>query len=191
MSDVIRLTTPLSEEQARSLKIGDRVLLNGAVYTGRDAAHKRLVALIEQGRELPFDIEGQVIYYVGPTPARPGQVIGSAGPTTSGRMDRYAPILIEKGLRGMIGKGFRADAVRHAMQSYGAVYFGAIGGCAAAISERIKSAEIVAYEDLGTEAIRRIEVEDFTVVVVNDTHGGDLYREGMEQYGRRPEGIAG
>jgi fumarate hydratase subunit beta len=189
MSDVIKLTTPLTEEQMRWLKIGDRVLLSGVVYTGRDAAHKRLVDLIDKGEELPFDIEGQVIYYVGPTPAKPGQVIGSAGPTTSGRMDKYAPILHERGLRATIGKGFRAQPVRDAMRKYGAVYFGAIGGCAAAISERIKSAEVVAYPDLGTEAIRRLVVEDFAVVVVNDAHGRDLYLQGMEQYTRVPVGI--
>ena len=189
MPDAIRLTAPISEEQARSLRAGDQVILNGVIYTGRDAAHKRLVELIAQGKDLPIDLEGQIIYHVGPTPAKPGQVIGSAGPTTSGRMDKYAPILIERGLRGMIGKGFRAQPVRDAMREYGAVYFGAIGGCAAAIAQRIKSAEIVAYEDLGTEAIRKLVVEDLPVVVVNDTHGSDLYREAMDRYARVPEGI--
>jgi fumarate hydratase subunit beta len=190
MSDAIKLTTPLTEAQVRSLKIGDRVLLNGVVYTGRDAAHKRLVELIEQGMDLPFDLDGQVIYYVGPTPAKPGQAIGSAGPTTSGRMDKYAPILHQRGLRATIGKGFRAQPVRDAMQKYGAVYFGAIGGCAVVISECIKSAEVVAYPELGPEAIRRVEVEDFALVVVNDSHGGDLYLEGMKRYERVPQGLA-
>jgi len=182
MNDAVRLTTPISEEVARRLKAGDRVLLSGVVYTGRDAAHKRLFELLEAGEELPVDLRGQVIYYVGPTPARPGRVIGSAGPTTSGRMDAYAPALIACGLRGMIGKGLRSQAVIDAMKQHGAVYFGATGGAAALLARRITACEIVAYEDLGPEAIRRLVVEDFPVIVVNDAHGGDFYREGVARY---------
>jgi fumarate hydratase subunit beta len=184
MDEPIRLTTPLTEEVARSLKAGDRVLLSGVIYTGRDAAHKRLFDLLRAGKELPVDLRDQVIYYVGPTPAKPGRVIGSAGPTTSGRMDAYAPLLISQGLRGMIGKGLRNQAVIDAMKEYGAVYFGATGGAAALLARRIKSAEIVAYEELGPEAIRRLVVEDFPVIVVNDSHGGDFYREGVKKYER-------
>jgi fumarate hydratase subunit beta len=182
MSEEIRLTTPLDEQTVRSLRIGDKVLLSGVLYTGRDSAHKRLVELIEQGKELPIEIDGQVIYYVGPTPPKPGQVIGSAGPTTSGRMDKYAPILMERGLRGTIGKGFRSPEVKEAMKRFGAVYFGAIGGAGVSLAKKITTAEVVAYEDLGTEAIRRLTVEDFPVVVVNDTHGGDLYIDGMKEF---------
>ena len=184
MNDAIRLTTPISEETARGLKAGDRVLLSGVVYTGRDAAHKRLFELLQAGEDLPVDLRGQVIYYVGPTPARPGQVIGSAGPTTSGRMDAYAPALIASGLRGMIGKGLRSQAVIDAMKQHGAVYFGATGGAAALLARRITACEIVAYEDLGPEAIRRLVVQDFPVIVVNDAHGGDFYREGVQRYAR-------
>lgn len=184
MSEVKRLTTPLSEEDVRGLHAGDMVLLSGVIYTGRDAAHKRLFDLLQQGKELPVDLRGQVIYYVGPTPARPGQVIGSAGPTTSGRMDAYTPTLIAYGLRGMIGKGLRNQGVTDAMKEHGAVYFGATGGAAALLARRIVSCEIVAYEDLGTEAIRRLVVEDFPVIVVNDAHGGDFYREGVKSYER-------
>jgi fumarate hydratase subunit beta len=182
MSDEKRLTTPLDEKTVRSLRIGDKVLLSGVLYTGRDSAHKRLVELIKQGKDLPIEIDGQVIYYVGPTPAKPGQAIGSAGPTTSGRMDKYAPILMELGLRGTIGKGFRSAEVKTAMKRFGAVYFGAIGGAGVSLAKKITTAEVVAYEDLGTEAIRRITVEDFPVVVVNDTEGGDLYVDGMKEF---------
>lgn len=177
-----RITTPLTPEVIQDLQIGDKVLLSGGIYTARDAAHARLVKLLDEGKELPFDIEGQVIYYAGPTPAKPGKVIGSAGPTTSYRMDPYAPRLIERGLRGMIGKGSRAPEVREAMQQHSAVYFAAVGGAAALIAERIKAAELVAYEDLGAEAIRKLTVEDFPVIVVNDIHGGDLYEEGQRPY---------
>lgn len=176
IEEAIRITTPLSEDDARRLREGDRVLLSGVVYTGRDAAHKRLFDLLQRGEDLPVDLRGQVIYYVGPTPTRPGQVIGSAGPTTSGRMDAYAPALIAYGLRGMIGKGMRGPAVIEAMKEHGAVYFAATGGAAALLARRIVSCEIVAYEDLGTEAIRRLIVEDFPVIVANDAHGGDVYR---------------
>ena len=175
MSDIIKLHTPLTDEDVIALHAGDRVLLSGVIYTGRDAAHKRLFDLLQEGEELPIDLHGQVIYYVGPTPAKPGRVIGSAGPTTSGRMDAYAPALIANGLKGMIGKGQRNQAVRDAMEVYKAVYFGATGGAAALLARCIKKAEVVAYEDLGTEAIRRLEVEDFPVIVINDAHGADLY----------------
>ncbi len=184
MTEPIRLKTPLSDQDLAGLKSGDRVLLNGVIYTGRDAAHKRLCDLVKAGRDLPFDIRGQVIYFVGPTPAKPGQVFGSAGPTTSYRMDAYSPSLIEKGLKGMIGKGMRAAAVKEAMIKHKAVYFAATGGAGALLAKRIKKADVVAYEDLGTEAIRRIEVEDFPVVVVNDIHGNDLYVEGEKKYRR-------
>ena len=182
MSKEISLTTPLSIQDVEKLNIGDKVLLSGVLYTGRDAAHKRLFDLIADGKELPIDIQGQVIYYVGPTPAKPGKPIGSAGPTTSYRMDSFAPKLIELGLKGMIGKGNRSQAVIDAMMQYKAVYFGATGGAGALIAKRIKKAEIVAYPDLGPEAIRRLEVEDFPVTVVNDTKGNDLYVEGIKRY---------
>ena len=182
MSKEIRLTTPLSTQDVEKLNIGDKVLLSGVLYTGRDAAHKRLLDLIADAKELPIDIQGQVIYYVGPTPAKPGKPIGSAGPTTSYRMDSFAPKLIELGLKGMIGKGNRSQAVIDAMKQYKAVYFGATGGAGALIAKRIKKAEIVAYPDLGPEAIRRLEVEDFPVTVVNDTKGNDLYVEGIKRY---------
>ena len=184
MAETIRLTTPLSDEDVTKLKIGDKVLLNGVIYTGRDAAHKSLVELLDQDQDLPIDIQGQVIYYVGPSPAKPGKPIGSAGPTTSYRMDPYAPKLIAKGLKGMIGKGPRGETVAESMKRYKSVYFGAVGGAAALIAKAIKDAEVVAYEDLGTEAIRRLEVEDFPVIVAQDAHGGDLYQEGKKQYQR-------
>jgi len=175
-----KLTTPLSDEDVSKLKSGDIVYLSGVMYTARDAAHKRLVDLILSGEELPFDVKGTVIYYVGPTPPKPGNPIGSAGPTTSYRMDPYAPILIEHGLKGMIGKGKRNEAVKDACKKYKAVYFGATGGAAALIAKAIKKAEVIAYPELGPEAVRRIEVEDFPVVVVNDTYGNDLYEEGRK-----------
>lgn len=184
MDEPIRLTTPLSEEDVRKLRAGDQVLLSGVIYTGRDAAHKRFIDLLNEGKELPVDLRGQIIYYVGPTPAKPGKVIGSAGPTTSGRMDAYTPKLIEYGLRGMIGKGLRNQAVIDALKEHSAVYFGATGGAAALLARKITSCEIVAYEDLGTEAVRKLTVEDFPLVVVNDAHGGDYYREGVKSYER-------
>ncbi|WP_457560885.1 Fe-S-containing hydro-lyase [Caminibacter sp.] len=177
-----KLTTPLKTEDVEKLKAGDIVYLTGILYTARDAAHKRLVDLINEGKELPFPIEGAVIYYVGPTPPKPGEVIGSAGPTTSYRMDPYAPILIEKGLKGMIGKGKRNEAVKEACKKHKAVYFGAVGGAAALIAKAIKSAEVIAYPELGPEAIRKLEVEDFPVVVVNDTYGNDLYEMGRKEW---------
>jgi fumarate hydratase subunit beta len=185
MSGPIRLTTPLSEKDLEKLKIGDKVLLSGIIYTGRDAAHKRLFDLIQQGKELPIDIRGQVIYFVGPSPAKPGQAIGSAGPTTSYRMDAFSPKLIELGLKGMIGKGNRSKEVIDAMKKYKAVYFGSTGGAGALIAKSIKKADIVAYEDLGPEAIRKLEVEDFPVVVINDTKGDDLYVEGAKKYRKK------
>lgn len=184
MSEAIRLKMPLSDVDVEKLKSGDKVLLNGVIYTGRDAAHKRLLDLIKEGKPLPIDIKGQVIYYVGPAPAKPGQVIGSAGPTTSGRMDAYSPKLMEMGLKGMIGKGMRKKEVVEAMKKYKAVYFAATGGAGALLAKAIKKAEVVAYEDLGPEAINRLEVEDFPVTVVNDTNGNDLYEEGARKYAR-------
>lgn len=178
------LTTPLSAPDVTDLRAGDRVRLSGVLSTARDAAHQRLAALIAAGRPLPIAIAGQVLYYTGPTPPRPGRIIGSAGPTTSGRMDRYAPTLMALGLRGMIGKGVRSAAVRRAMQTHGCVYFGAVGGAGAILSKHIRNAEVVAYPELGTEAIRRLEVADFPVVVVNDTVGGDLYEAGRQSYAR-------
>ena len=178
----ISITTPLSKEDARSLKAGDSVLLTGVIYTARDAAHKRLCELAAQGKELPMDIKDAVIYFVGPTPARPGEAIGSAGPTTSYRMDAYSPTLIRLGQTGMIGKGKRGPEVVAAMKEEGAVYFGAIGGCGALLSQCIKKAEIVAYEDLGAEAIRRLEVENFPVVVIIDSEGNNLYETGRAGY---------
>jgi fumarate hydratase subunit beta len=181
---VWKLTTPITDEDVAKLKIGDQVILNGVIYTGRDAAHKKLVDLIQKGEELPFDVAGQIIYYVGPSPAKPGKVIGSAGPTTSGRMDAYAPELIKLGLKGMIGKGFRAPQVLEAIKEYKAVYFAATGGAAALIAKKIIKADVVAYPELGPEAIYRLEVVDFPVTVVNDIFGGDLYLEGIKKYGQ-------
>ena len=178
----IKITTPLTEEKARSLKAGDTVLISGIIYTARDAAHKRLVELLDKGEPLPVDLRDAVIYYVGPTPAKPGMAMGSAGPTTSYRMDAYSPKLLDQGLRGMIGKGLRDDEVVASMIKNKAVYFAAIGGAAALIGKSIKKAELVAYEDLGSEAIRRLEVEDLPVVVVIDTEGSNLYDIGQQQY---------
>lgn len=182
MKGEIRLLTPLSRKDAEKLKTGDKVLLSGIIYTARDAAHKRLVETLKRGEKLPFNPEDQVIYYVGPAPARPGTVIGSAGPTTSSRMDPYAIYLMQTGIRGMIGKGSRGQKVKDAIKKYTAVYFAAMGGVAALLSQHIKKVEVIAYEDLGTEAIRRLEVEDFPLLVVNDTRGGDLYQEGTRRY---------
>lgn len=182
MSDPVVLTPPLTDEDVAGLRAGDRVLITGTMLTGRDAAHKRLVDLIEKGDELPVDLKGQIIYFVGPTPTRPGEAIGSAGPTTSYRMDAYSPILIEKGLKGMIGKGSRSGEVVEAMVKHKAVYFAAVGGAAALISRRIVSSEILAYEELGPEAIRRLQVKDFPVIVVNDIEGNDLYEQGVKEY---------
>lgn len=176
------LKTPLAEEDVRKLVAGDKVSLSGTVYTARDAAHKRLVDLLEQGKELPMSLEGQIIYYVGPAPTPPGKAIGSAGPTTSYRMDPYTPALIENGLKGMIGKGERNEKVVEAMKKHGAVYFAATGGAAALISKRITGAEVLAYEDLGAEAIRELTVENFPVIVAQDSSGGNIYSEGQKKY---------
>ncbi len=177
----VSIKTPLSREQARQLKAGDSCLISGVIYTARDAAHKRLCELAEQGKPLPIDMTDAVIY-VGPPPAGPGEAIGSAGPTTSYRMDAYSPLLISLGETGMIGKGKRGPEVVAAMKEHGAVYFGAIGGCGALLAQCVKKAEIVAYEDLGAEAIRRLEVEDFPVIVVIDSQGNNLYETGRQAY---------
>ena len=171
-----KLRSPLTEAEARSLRAGDEVSITGTIYTARDMAHKRLCALIDEGKEPPFKLEGAIIYFVGPTPARPGAAIGSAGPTTSSRMDPFSPKLIAKGLRAMIGKGYRCDEVRQALQKYGAVHLAATGGAGALLSKHIVAAETIAYEDLGTEAIRRLEVVDFPAVVAYDTGGHEVYK---------------
>lgn len=178
----IPLTPPLSDEDVEALRIGDRVSITGVLYAARDAAHKRLVELLDQGGALPIDVCGQIIYFVGPTPPKPGQVIGSAGPTTGGRMDAYSPRLMRLGLKGMIGKGNRSREVIQAMKQYKCVYFGAIGGTGALLAKTIRSAEVVAYPELGTEAIRRLVVENFPAIVINDVYGHDLYEEGRRQY---------
>jgi fumarate hydratase subunit beta len=179
---VQNIGSPLDEETIKKLKAGDRVLITGVIYSARDAAHKRMVEALDRGEKLPFDISNQTIYYMGPTPARPGQAIGSAGPTTSGRMDSYAVRLMAVGLKGMIGKGSRSQAVKNAMKKYKAVYFAAIGGAGALISKSIKKAEVIAYEDMGAEAIHRLEVKDFPATVINDICGGDLYEQGKAKY---------
>lgn len=184
MTEPVRITPPLSDADVERLKAGDKVLITGVIYTARDAAHKRLIELLDKGGVLPFDIKGALIYYVGPTPAKPGQVIGSAGPTTSGRMDAYTPRLLSLGLKGTIGKGLRSKEVIEAMKEHKALYFAAVGGAAALISKCIKKSEVIAYEDLGTEAVRRLEVVDFPAIVVNDAKGADLFKEGVEKYRR-------
>ena len=178
----IHIKSPLSQEAARTLKAGDSCLISGVIYTARDAAHKRLCALIDANQPLPLDLKDSIIYFVGPTPAKPGQAIGSAGPTTAYRMDAYSPSLIAEGQTGMIGKGKRGPEVIEAMKKYGAVYFGAIGGCGALLSKCIKKAEVIAYDDLGAEAIRRLEVENFPVIVVIDSEGNNLYEMGRTSY---------
>jgi len=176
------LTTPLTSEDTKKLVAGDTVLLNGTIYTARDAAHKRLVELIEKGEELPFELEGSVIYFVGPTPPKPGDPIGSAGPTTSYRMDSYSPTMLKHGSKGMIGKGKRNQEVKDACVAYDGIYFGATGGAGALLGKKITSAEVIAYPELGPEADRKITVKDFPVTVINDTYGNDLYQMGREQY---------
>jgi fumarate hydratase subunit beta len=177
-----KITTPLTDETVKDLKAGDKVLITGEIYTGRDAAHKCFMEELDAGKELPFPVEGAIIYYVGPSPAKPGKPIGSAGPTTSYRMDVYTPRLIELGLKGMIGKGMRNQEVKDACVKHGAVYFAATGGAAALIARSITAAEVVAYEDLGPEAVRRLTVEDFPCTVINDIHGNDLYEQGVKKY---------
>lgn len=178
----VYLKTPVSADEISKLNAGDQVYLTGVIYTARDAAHKRLVDLVAEGKELPFDIKDQFVYFVGPTPAKPGQVIGSAGPTTSYRMDKYSPTLLDLGLRGMIGKGSRSKEVKESMIKNKGVYLAAVGGAAALIAKTIKSAEVIAYEDLGPEAIRKLEVENFPAIVVNDVNGNDLYQQGADKY---------
>ena len=178
----IDIKAPLTEESVKGLRAGDMVSISGTIYTARDAAHKRMIALLEEGKELPFDIKDQVIYYVGPCPAKPGQVIGSAGPTTSSRMDAYAPKLIELGLKGMIGKGLRSQGVIDAMTEFGAVYFGAIGGAGALIARSIVKEEIIAFPELGPEAIRKLEVVNFPAAVIIDSRGNNLYETGRDIY---------
>ncbi|MCS6875785.1 MAG: Fe-S-containing hydro-lyase [Aquificaceae bacterium] len=179
-----KITTPLTEEVIQSLRAGDKVLITGYIYTARDAAHKRMVEALQRGEPLPIDVKGQVIYYVGPTPPKPGQVIGSAGPTTSTRMDKYTEALLKLGLKGMIGKGYRSPQVKELLKKYKAVYFAAVGGVAVLLSKSIKSSEVIAYEDLGTEAIRRLYVEDFPVIVANDVYGWDVFEEGRKRFAR-------
>jgi fumarate hydratase subunit beta len=176
------IKSPLDEGAIKKLEAGDQVFITGVIYTARDAAHKRMVEALDKGEKLPFDITNQTIYYMGPTPAKPGQAIGSAGPTTSGRMDSYAARLIAAGLKGMVGKGSRSQAVKDAMKKNKAIYFAAIGGAGALISKSIKKAEVIAYEDLGAEAVRRLEVENFPATVINDIYGGDLYEQGKAKY---------
>jgi fumarate hydratase subunit beta len=178
------VTTPLTDADVQTLKAGDRVRITGVIYTARDAAHARLFPLIEKGEKLPIDIKGAIIYYTGPSPARPGDVVGSIGPTTASRMDKFTPSLLQHGLKGTIGKGYRGQPVKDALQQHKGVYFGGIGGAGAVLSAYVKKLSIVAYEDLGTEAIRRLEVEGFPVIVLNDCHGGDLYADGQKQYAR-------
>jgi len=179
---VIKIKTPITTEEVRKLRAKDNVLITGEIYTGRDAAHKRLINLLNEGKELPIDLNGQIMYYVGPAPAKPGYAVGPAGPTTSYRMDPYTPQLLKLGLKGMIGKGERSKEVIDAMEKYGAVYFGAVGGAAALISKSIKKVEVVCYEDLGTEAIYKFYVEDFPAIVVIDSAGNNLYETEPEKY---------
>ncbi len=184
MSKTVHLTPPLTDHLIKDLLVGDLVLVSGVIYTARDTAHKRLMELLDAGQELPVDLQGQILYYVGPSPARPGRVIGAAGPTTSTRMDAYTPRMLQLGLKAMIGKGKRSPEVIAALQQYTAVYLGATGGAGALISKCIYAAEVVAFPDLGPEAIHRLEVQDFPAIVVNDCHGGDLYELGRREYTR-------
>lgn len=179
-----KVSLPLTDEAIRDLKAGDNVLFTGVMYVGRDSAHKRMVEALDKGQDLPFDVRGQTIYFMGPSPAKPGQVIGAAGPTTSGRMDAYSPRLMAEGLKGMIGKGLRSQEVKEAIKKHKAVYFAAIGGAGALISKAIRKSDTVAYEELGAEALLRLEVENFPAIVVNDAHGGDLYEEGKAKYSK-------
>ena len=186
----VRLETPLEARDVEPLRSGDVVRLYGVLYTARDAAHARMKEAIERGEPLPFDPKGQVVYFTGPAPARLGSALGPAGPTTASRMDPYSPYLIERGLRGMVGKGARSEEVLESMREHGCVYFGAVEGTAALLADRVKEALVVAFEDLGPEAVRRLVVDDFPVVVINDLHGGDLYREGRERWRRAGGGAS-
>ncbi len=177
-----KVTLPLTDETLKDLHAGDNLLLTGVMYAGRDAVHKRLIEALDKDKPLPFNLKSQTLYFMGPTPARPGRPIGAAGPTTSGRMDSYSPRLIAQGLKGMVGKGMRSQAVKDAIKKHKAVYLAAVGGAGAIISKSIKEVEVVAYEDLGAEALLRLEVEDFPVTVINDIYGGDLYQEGKTKY---------
>jgi len=177
-----KITSPFSDKTIADLKAGDQVLISGVMYVGRDAAHKRLVDALNKGDKLPFDVKGQVIYYMGPSPTKPGKIIGSSGPTTSGRMDAYTPRMLEAGLKGMVGKGLRTKDVKDAIKKYKAVYLASVGGAAALIAKRIVKSEIIAYEELGPEALLRVEVKDFPAIVINDMYGGDLYEEGKAKY---------
>lgn len=181
----MKITTPLTDAMVEQLHAGDTVEITGTIYVARDAAHKRMVEALDRGEKLPVDLRGQIVYYMGPSPTKPGQVIGSAGPTTSGRMDAYTPRLLEIGLKGMIGKGLRAPAVKDAIKKYKAVYLAATGGAAALIAQRIKQARVIAYEDLGAEALQELQVEDFPVIVVNDMYGGDAYEDGKQKYAKK------
>ncbi len=177
-----RISTPLKDTDIKKLRNGDEVLLSGIIFTARDAAHKRMIQLLEGGKELPVDLRGQIIYYVGPCPAKPGQAIGSAGPTTAYRMDLFTPAMLEYGVKGTIGKGPRREMVMEACTRYGAVYLVGIGGASALLAKAVKKAEVVAYEDLGTEAVRRLEVEEFPLIVAYDTFGGDVFLNGISKY---------
>lgn len=179
-----KITTPLTEEVVKDLKIGDDILITGEIYTARDAAHKRMVELLDKGEKLPFDLKGQLIYYAGPSPTRPGNVIGSAGPTTSGRMNKYAPRILQAGSKGMIGKGEMGGDVPQALKKYCGVYLAAVGGAAALIAKSVVKNELVAWEELGAEAIKRLTVKDFPAIVVQDCHGGNLYQEGVKKYAK-------
>ena len=178
------ITVPITSEEAKTLHSGDYVYITGTIYTARDAAHKRMAEALKEGKQLPIDMKNNVIYYMGPSPAREGRPIGSAGPTTASRMDKYAPDLLDLGLTGMIGKGKRSAAVIDAIKRNGAVYFAAVGGAGAILSQRIKSSEVIAYDDLGTEAVRKLEVEDFPVIVVIDSEGNNLYETAIKEYNR-------
>ena len=182
-----RISAPLKKEEVVTLNAGDYVYLTGTIYSARDAAHKRMYETMQEGKEIPIDLKDNVIYYLGPTPAKEGQVIGSAGPTTSGRMDKYTPLLLENGLNGMIGKGKRSRAVIDAIVKNKAVYFAAVGGAGALLSKCIKKSEVIAYDDLGTEAIRKMEVEDFPVIVVVDSEGNNLYETAVEEFKKQKE----
>lgn len=179
---MIVINTPLTKEVIKTLTVGQEILLSGTIYTGRDAAHKRLVSLLQEGKSLPFDIKDQIIFYVGPTPCKPNMVFGSGGPTTAGRMDAYTPTLLSLGLHGMIGKGYRTQEVKEAMIKYQGIYFGAVGGAGAILSSCVTKCEVIAFDDLGPEAIRRLEVKDMPLVVVIDCLGNDLYEIGRKEY---------